>query len=160
MNSAAFDPSGETVVTASDDKTARLWDARTGELKGVLEGHTEWVSSAAFNPSGETVVTASRDNTARLYSRSHMWDGRTGKCRGVVALGFRASDVRFGEGTEAAIMFSGENAAVSRCALVVRCEVPADWSVFEGPLKVIHRASCAAGMLRCDLRKPNGSFVE
>ena len=109
---------------------------------------------AAFDPSGETVVTASDDKTARL------WDARTGECRGVVALGFRASDVRFGEGTEAAVMFSGENAAVSRCALVVRCEVPADWSVFEGPLKVIHRASCAAGMLRCDLRKPNGSIVE
>jgi len=28
---AAFDPKGERVVTASGDKTARIWDARTGE---------------------------------------------------------------------------------------------------------------------------------
>ena len=149
VNSAAFDPSGETVVTASDDKTARLWDARTGELKGVLEGHTSAVRSAAFDPSGETVVTASDDKTARV------WDARTGECRGVVVLGFAAFGVRCGEGTEAAIMFSGRNAAVSRRALVVRCEVPADWSVFDGPLTVILRASLVAGMLRCDLRKPN-----
>ena len=120
----------------------------------ILQGHTSEVYSAAFDPSGETVVTASRDKTARL------WDARTGECRGVVALGFAPSDVRFGMGTEAAITFSGRNAAESRCALVVRCEVPADWSVFEGPLSVVSRASCGAGMLRCDLRKPNGSIVE
>ena len=44
--SAAFDRSGDAVVTASDDRTARVWDARTGELKAVLEGHTDWVRSA------------------------------------------------------------------------------------------------------------------
>ena len=31
VNCAAFDPSGERVVTASDDKTARIWDVRMGE---------------------------------------------------------------------------------------------------------------------------------
>ena len=149
VRSAAFDPSGETVVTASRDETARLWDARTGELKGVLEGHTEFVLSAAFDTSGETVVTASDDKTARL------WDARTGVCRGVVVLGFALFGVRFGEGTEGAITFSGRNAAVDRCALVVRCEVPADWSVLDGPLSVISRASLGAGMLRCYLRRPN-----
>ena len=76
--SAAIDPSGETVVTASGDKTARLWDARTGELKRALEGHTRWVNSAAFNPSGDTVVTASEDKTARL------WDARTGELKRVL----------------------------------------------------------------------------
>ena len=78
VDGAAFDPSGETVVTASTDETARLWDATTGELRAVLEGHTESVDSAAFDPSGGTVVTASSDETARL------WDASTGELRAVL----------------------------------------------------------------------------
>jgi TPR repeat protein len=60
------------VVTASHDKTARLWDARSGASLAVLEGHQDWVTSAAFSPDGQRVVTASHDKTARL------WDARSG----------------------------------------------------------------------------------
>ena len=39
MNSAAFSPDGSRIVTASDDKTARIWDAATGKEIAVLRGH-------------------------------------------------------------------------------------------------------------------------
>ncbi len=71
--SAAFSPDGTRVVTASDDQTARLWDAATGKALATLEGHTAGVRSAAFSPDGTRVVTASDDQTARL------WDAATGK---------------------------------------------------------------------------------
>ena len=70
--SAAFSPDGERVVTTSYDRTARLWDAKTGAALAVLQGHTGSVHSAAFSPDGERVVTASDDKTARL------WDAKTG----------------------------------------------------------------------------------
>ena len=70
--SAAFSPDGARIVTASSDKTARIWDARTGALLKVLEGHGEIVRSAAFSPDGARVVTASKDASARI------WDARTG----------------------------------------------------------------------------------
>ena len=54
-------------MTASDDRTARPWDAATGASLTVLQGHTSGVTSAAFSPDGARVVTVSNDNTARLW---------------------------------------------------------------------------------------------
>ena len=41
--SAAFSPDGTRIVTASDDKTARIWDAATGKEIAVLRGHDDSV---------------------------------------------------------------------------------------------------------------------
>jgi WD40 repeat protein len=73
VTSAAFNPDGSRIVTASDDKTARIWDAATGQEVAVLRGHEGIVGSAAFSPDGSRIVTASGDKTARI------WDAATGK---------------------------------------------------------------------------------
>ena len=66
--SAAFSPDGKRIVTASMDKTARLWDAATGQPIGEpLKGHDGAVWSAAFSPDGKRIVTASEDKTARIW---------------------------------------------------------------------------------------------
>jgi len=72
VNSAAYSPDGTRIVTASSDKTARVWDARTGAQLAVLSGHGDRVYSAAYSPDGTRIVTASIDRTARV------WDVRTG----------------------------------------------------------------------------------
>ena len=54
------------MVTASADKTARLWNSSTGQLLAVLSGHTSSVSSARFSSDGQWIVTASDDRTARV----------------------------------------------------------------------------------------------
>ncbi len=63
----SFSPDGKRVVTASADRTARLWDAETGNALAVLHGHTAGVWRTAFSPDGKWVVTASADRTARLW---------------------------------------------------------------------------------------------
>jgi hypothetical protein len=68
--SAAYSPDSTRIVTASDDKTARIWDARTGAQLAVLSGHGARVNSAAYSPEGTHIVTASDDKTARI------WDAR------------------------------------------------------------------------------------
>ena len=54
-------------MTASADKTARLWDPFTGEFKQILEGHTDEIFSCAFNYEGKIIITGSKDNTCRLW---------------------------------------------------------------------------------------------
>jgi hypothetical protein len=61
------------VLTASSDKTARLWEAESGKLLATFQGHTDRVMSAVFSPDGRRVLTASFDNTARL------WEAESGK---------------------------------------------------------------------------------
>lgn len=52
-----FNPQGTKVVTASSDKTARLWDPLTGDCRQILEGHTDEIFSCAFNYEGNTLIT-------------------------------------------------------------------------------------------------------
>ncbi|HEY1802950.1 MAG TPA: hypothetical protein VGG45_00585, partial [Terracidiphilus sp.] len=47
------------IVTASVDKTARIWNAATGQLIAILHGHESAVFSAAFSPDGKRIITAS-----------------------------------------------------------------------------------------------------
>jgi WD40 repeat protein/tRNA A-37 threonylcarbamoyl transferase component Bud32 len=65
---ASFSPDGECVLTASADRTARVWEARTGKELAVLAGHTQAVFDAAFSPDGRSIATASGDATARLWA--------------------------------------------------------------------------------------------
>jgi WD40 repeat protein len=67
VTSAAFSPDGARIVTASNDRTARLWDANTGAEIAALRGHEDRVTGAAFSPDGARIVTASNDQTARLW---------------------------------------------------------------------------------------------
>ena len=69
VNSAQFSPDGQRVVTASWDKTARVWDAFSGKPIGEPMKHDDVVNLAQFSPDGQRIVTASEDKTARL------WDG-------------------------------------------------------------------------------------
>ena len=56
----AFSPDGKRIVSASFDKTIRIWNSDTGEtVLGPLEGYTDTVRSAVFSPDGRRIVSAS-----------------------------------------------------------------------------------------------------
>ena len=67
-----FSPDGSKVLTASDDHTARVWDATTGQQLLALP-HDGEVYDARYSKDGLRIITASREGTAKI------WDSRIGE---------------------------------------------------------------------------------
>ena len=67
MNSAAWRSDSKKVATGSEDKTARVWDANSGQELFVLKGHTETINSVAWRPDGQRIVTTSEDKMAKVW---------------------------------------------------------------------------------------------
>ena len=73
LRAIALSPDGRRMVSASIDRTLRLWDLASGQPIGPpLVGHTGTVRAVAFSPDGRRIVSGSFDSTLRI------WDGFTG----------------------------------------------------------------------------------
>ncbi|MEW6494187.1 MAG: ribosome assembly protein 4 [Cyanobacteriota bacterium] len=66
--SVSFSPDGNTIASASDDYTIKLWSLEGKEL-ATLAGHSDGVNSVSFSPDGNTIASASEDGTIKLWSR-------------------------------------------------------------------------------------------
>jgi WD40 repeat protein len=55
------------VLTGSEDRTARLWDAATGKAIGVPLTHEAGVTAVAFNATGDAVLTKTEDGVVRRW---------------------------------------------------------------------------------------------
>ncbi|MCC3437954.1 tetratricopeptide repeat protein, partial [Microcoleus sp. PH2017_05_CCC_O_A] len=64
---------GLTAISASGDKTLKIWDTQSGTELLTLTGHTNSVTAVAIAPDGLTAISASRDNTLKI------WDLLSGK---------------------------------------------------------------------------------
>jgi WD40 repeat protein len=69
----AFSPDSNLLLTGSWDRTARLWDLRTGRPHGEPLCHQDLVQGVAFSPDGMRALTGGDDYTTRL------WETATGK---------------------------------------------------------------------------------
>jgi WD40 repeat protein/serine/threonine protein kinase len=73
INSVAFSPDGQRIVTGSFDHTAKVWEAVGGKELLTLKGHSDSIWSVAFSPDGQRIVTGSEDQTAKI------WDTASGR---------------------------------------------------------------------------------
>ncbi len=65
--SLAFSPKGDIVASGTVERVVKLWDIRTGECIGTLEGHTYPVLSLSFSPDGNKLVSGSGDTTLIIW---------------------------------------------------------------------------------------------
>ncbi|MCC3473795.1 MAG: hypothetical protein EAZ19_00750 [Oscillatoriales cyanobacterium] len=67
VESVAFSPDGEMIVTGSEDRTVRLWNLNGKPIGKPFQGHENSIYSVAFSPDGSKIVSASTDKTVRLW---------------------------------------------------------------------------------------------
>jgi WD40 repeat protein/serine/threonine protein kinase len=75
ITDAGFSPDGSLLATASDDRSAQVWDAETCKSVGPPLKHDGRIYRVMFSPNSRFVLTTSADKTARL------WDVGTGTPR-------------------------------------------------------------------------------
>lgn len=126
LTSVAFHQDGQHIVTGSHDKTARIWNVKTGETVKQLTGHSDTVSDVALSFSGDYVLTSSRDKTIKLWDMASgkliaTWQGHTAA---VTSIAFHPDDqiaLSAGEDGSAIVweVPSGKRLATirNRCAL-------------------------------------------
>ncbi|HYP00001.1 MAG TPA: hypothetical protein VER76_07400, partial [Pyrinomonadaceae bacterium] len=68
VTSLSFSHDGKTLASGSKDRTAKLWDARTGALLHTLSGHDSWVTSVAFSPDDRMLASGSADTQVKMWN--------------------------------------------------------------------------------------------
>lgn len=69
----AFSPDGSSIAVASSDRTVRIRDVVTGEIRRTLKGHQGGVRRVAYSADGRWLASAGHDRTVRI------WNARSGE---------------------------------------------------------------------------------
>jgi len=72
VNSVSFGLDAERIASGGDDKTVKIWDAKSGQLIRTMYGHQKEVESVSFSPDGKRIVSGSLDTQIIL------WDADSG----------------------------------------------------------------------------------
>ncbi len=143
VTAASFSPDGKRLVTASDDATARVWDAETSEPIALLP-HDEAVRDAKFSPDGANIVTGTR-------SRVSIWDANTATRLyasdpvPVIGVWYSRDGARFA--TRGLLTLQVWTVSDHRLLRELRVESPADFTMPAGGRWLVTGSRDGAGLL-------------
>ena len=67
--SVAFSPDGNTLASASADRTVRVWNVRTGQEHATLGRYKDFAKAVCFSPDGKTLASGA-SNSIQLWDAS------------------------------------------------------------------------------------------
>ncbi len=67
INVVAITPNGQQVVSAGEDRSAKVWDLESGVELHTLRGHNGLVKAAVVTPDGRQAIFASKDETLKVW---------------------------------------------------------------------------------------------
>jgi WD40 repeat protein len=70
VRGVAVTPDGHYAISASSDRTLKVWDLHTAQAVHILEGHTDWVRAVAVTSDGRYAVSASDDQALKVWDLS------------------------------------------------------------------------------------------
>jgi WD40 repeat protein len=65
--SVALGADGRQAISASHDKTLKVWNVMTGRGLCTLKGHSDWVRKVALSADGHLAITTSDDRVLRVW---------------------------------------------------------------------------------------------
>lgn len=142
VNGVVVTPDGRLAISASKDRTLRVWNLDTGRTAWTLEGHSGAVNAVAVTPDGRRAISASSDHTLRV------WDLATGQT-------VRTLEGHYGSVCAVVVTRDGRCAiSASEDRMLRVWDLESNDSVFTvwGGLARSHRGNCPPGRARRHLR--------
>ena len=71
VHNLLFTPDGSKIVSISEDKTIRIWNAQTGEVQAELNSNRAMsipIVQISFSPDGQYVATLTQDGKVHLWA--------------------------------------------------------------------------------------------
>ncbi len=63
-----YDARRDLLISCGNEPVIRLWDPRTGEARGTLEGHSNSIDVIVLHPDGRRLFSGSTDHTIRIWN--------------------------------------------------------------------------------------------
>ena len=82
VNALAISSDGRTMLSGSNDRSARFWDLATMQQVGPALAHKAMVLAVAFSPDGKSYATASYDRSVRFGTIASREPARIGRASG------------------------------------------------------------------------------